>query len=57
MNIDTMVESHFKKNRDIFGFESLLRANRRDDGFGGDVGGRHEAAARGARRRRPSPRQ
>ena len=25
MDIDTMVENHFKKNRDIFGFESIAR--------------------------------
>ena len=25
MDIDTMVESHFKKNRDIFGFESIAQ--------------------------------
>jgi hypothetical protein len=25
MDIDTMVENHFKKNRDIFGFESIAQ--------------------------------
>ncbi len=25
MDIDTMVENHFKKNRDIFGFESIVK--------------------------------
>ena len=25
MDIDTMVENHFKKNRDVFGFESIAQ--------------------------------